>query len=77
MVAKKAKAKEPEKLPHMVYVEGKGLPTRIHESYDEAHAEGIRLAMREPGHRVFVLQIVRQVRGEIVANSLPYEIADF
>lgn len=77
MATRKLKAKEQSKVPHMVYVQGKGLPSRIHESYDDAHAEAIRLAMKEPGHQIFVLQIMRQVRGEVVANSLPYEIADF
>jgi hypothetical protein len=77
MVTKKLIPKPKAKVPHMVYVDGKSMPRVIHESYDEAHAEAIRLALKEPGHQVLVLQVMRQIRGEVVANSLPYEIAPF
>jgi len=77
MVKKVILPKAVEKVPHMVSVEGIGMHSRIHESYDEAHAEAVRLAIKEHGKRVLVLQVVRQVRGEIVTNSLPYKIGPF
>ncbi len=40
----------------MIYVEGHSMPTKIHTDVVEAHREALRLAQKEKGCNVYVLE---------------------
>lgn len=54
---------------YMVMVSGKSAPTKIHDNYNSAKAEAIRLARVEVGHIVSVVEIIRQYRAEITVEE--------
>lgn len=43
----------------MVYGIGRATPSKMHDSYNEAHAECIRLCEKEPGVTFVVLESVK------------------
>ena len=44
----------------MLYVEGKNVPSKIHESWTSAEVEAERLARLNPGNKVIIFGIVRE-----------------
>lgn len=49
---------------YALYVEGKNFPSKFHSDVEEARNEASRLAKKEPGKRVFILQPVEYAVSE-------------
>ena len=75
MTTKKLKPKPVKKVAHMVFVCGGRNPEYVHETYESACVEAKRLAERESGRIVRVLQVVTQYQGNVKVSELPFKFA--
>ena len=54
----------------MLFVEGKSSPKKIHTDLETAEEEAKRLATREIGSKVFLVEIVKEYKSRLEIDEL-------
>lgn len=49
---------------HMIFIEGRNTPTKVHTTPEGAYREMYRLARINPGKEILLFQVVKRVRSE-------------
>ena len=55
---------------YMLFVEGKSSPKKIHTDLETAEEEAKRLATREIGSKVFLVEIVKEYKSRLEIDEL-------
>ena len=54
----------------LVYVHGKNAPKRIHDLYDSAEKEAKRLAEKEIGYNVSIVNVVKTFKSKVIVEEV-------